>query len=235
MAMRFHFNSFEFELPAFSILSGPMAAAKPLFAQKFIVEFLKKYPDWRVLYFATSSPICGILRNLRIFGLRNDDRGKITFLDYQPSCEELREIERNYYMGNFSDKNQLEKGLKMGGEKTIIIIPSFTLLLVGAEDKEELGKTLMRTLSELKAKGVVSFVAVNSKMFEGINAILEDEADNVLEFIKRGDDVHILTKKFKGKAPEVEVPFKFPREAFQSTKKEVAERTARIIREKKGM
>jgi KaiC/GvpD/RAD55 family RecA-like ATPase len=233
--MRFNFEGFEFELPAFTLLSGPMAAAKPLFAQKFIVEFLKEHPDWRVLYFATSSPICGILRNLRIFGLGDEDKGKITFLDYQPSCEELREVEGNYYIGNFSNKDQLETALKMAGEKTMIVIPSFTLLLVGAEDKEELGRTLVRTLSELKVNGAVSFVAVNSKMFEGINVMLEDEADNVMEFIKRGDDVYILSKKFRGKAPEGEVPFKFPREAFQSTKKEVAERTARIIREKKVM
>jgi KaiC/GvpD/RAD55 family RecA-like ATPase len=233
--MHFHSEDFEFELPAFTLLSGPMAEAKPLFAQKFIVEFLREHPDWRVLYFATSSPICGILRNLRTFGMRDEDKGRITFLDYQPSCEELREVEGNYYMGNFSDKDQLEKALKLAGERTIIVMPSFTLLLVGTEDKEELGRTLIGMLSKLKEKGVVSFVAVNSKMFEGVNAMLEGEADNVLEFIKKDDDIYILARKFKGKAPDGEVLFRFPREAFQSTKKEVAERTARIIREKKGM
>jgi KaiC/GvpD/RAD55 family RecA-like ATPase len=233
--MRFNFEGFEFELPAFTLLSGPMAAAKPLFAQKFIVEFLKGHSGWRVIYFATSSPICGILRNLRLFGSKDDDKAKITFLDYQQTCEDLKKVEGNYYMGNFSDRNQLEKALKMAGEKTIIVIPSFTLLLIGTEDKEELGRTLLRALSELKEKKVIFFVAVNSKMFEGINVMLEEEADNVLEFIKRNDDVYILAKKFRGKAPEDKVPFKFPREAFQSTKKEVAERTARIIREKKGM
>ncbi len=233
--MRFRFNAFEFELPAFTTLSGPMAAAKPLFAQKFVVEFLRDHSDWKVLYFATSSPIQGILRNMHIFGLREEDEGRITFLDYQPSCEELKRIESNYCIGNFSKVEQLEKGLRMAGEKTIVVIPSFTLLLVKADDKEKLGKTLIEVISKLKAKGVTSFIAVNSKMFGEVNAMLEKNADNVLEFSKRSDNVYIQAKKFRGIAPNGEVPFEFSREMFQRTKKEVAERTVRIIREKKEM
>ncbi len=70
-------------------------------------------------------------------------------------------------------------------------------------------------------------------MFEEHNRRLAERADNVLEFLKKGEKVYIRTLMFKGRAPE-EVPFEFPREMFEGTKKEVAERTARIIREKKA-
>ena len=70
-------------------------------------------------------------------------------------------------------------------------------------------------------------------MFEEHNEKLAGRADNVLEFLKRGENVRIRTIKFRGDAPEGEAPFEFPREMFDGTKKEVAERTARIIREKK--
>ncbi len=230
--MRFPFEGFEFELPFFTLLSGPMAAAKPLFAQKFIVRFLKGHSDYSVLYFATSSPVCGILRNLRVFGLEEKEKERIIFLDYHSSCESLKETDANYYIGNFSDKAQLMESLKLADEGTIVIVPSFTLLLVGTEDKQGLAEVLVRNLLKKKA---TSFVAVNSLMFEEINEMLAERADNVLEFLKRGDSVRIRTRKFRGQAPEGEIPFKFPREMFQSTKKEVAERTARIIREKKVM
>ncbi len=228
--MRFSFEGFDFELPAFTLLSGPMAAAKPLFAQKFIVEFLRENPDYRVLYFATSSPVCGILRNLRIFGMGDDLAGRITFLDYQPSCEGIRKVDANYYIGNFSDSEQLKKALDMADERTIVVLPSFTLLLIGSEAKDELTDALIKGIR--KANPIV-FVAVNTAMFEEQNEKLAESADNVLEFTKRGEKVFVRALKFKGMAPKEEVPFKFLREMFEGTKKEVAERTARIIREKK--
>ncbi|NJE48225.1 hypothetical protein [Thermococcus sp. 9N3] len=227
--MRFTFEGFEFELPAFTLLSGPMAAAKPLFAQKFIVEFLKTHRDFKVLYFATSSPVCGVLRNLRVFGAGDDELSRITFLDYQPSCEELQRADSGYYIGNFSEPEQLNAALEMVDEKTIIVIPSFTLLLIGSGEKERLVEVLLEKL----LGGITSFVAVNSAMFEEHNRKLAENADNVLEFFKRGEEVFIKPVKFKGVAPESPVPFRFPREMFEGTKKEVAERTARIIREKK--
>ncbi len=227
--MRFAFEDFEFELPAFTLLSGPMAAAKPLFAQKFVVEFLKTHGDFRVLYFATSSPVCSVIRNLRVFGAGEEELERITFLDYQPSCERLQRADSGYYIGNFSEPEQLDAALGMADEKTIVVIPSFTLLLIGSEEKERLVEVLLKRLQ----KGVISFIAVNSAMFEEHNRRLAESADNVLEFLKRGEKVYIRALKFKGRAPAGEVPFEFPREMFEGTKKEVAERTARIIREKK--
>ena len=161
--MRFRFEGFEFELPTFTLLSGPMAAAKPLFAQKFIVSFLKEPPDCRVLYFATSSPVCGVLRNLRIFGMSDDEARRITFLDYQPSCEKLSKVDINYYIGNFSKPEQLEEALKMVDERSIVVVPSFTLLLVGSDEKERLTDVLIRGIKESDS---TAFVAVNSAMFE---------------------------------------------------------------------
>jgi KaiC/GvpD/RAD55 family RecA-like ATPase len=228
--MRFTFEEFEFELPAFTLLFGPMAAAKPLFAQKFIVEFLRNHPDYKVLYFATSSPVCGILRNLRVFGLSDGDTRRLTFLDYQPSCEEVKRADTNYYMGNFSDPGQLRMALRTADEKSIIVVPSFTLLLIGSDNKEELTGVL---IDGIKKSGAMAFVAVNSAMFEEHNKRLAENADNVLEFLKRGDRVYVRALKFRGEALRSEVPFDFPRDMFEGTKKEVAERTARIIREKK--
>jgi KaiC/GvpD/RAD55 family RecA-like ATPase len=228
--MGFAFEGFDFELPAFTLLSGPMAAAKPLFAQKFIVRFLKEHPDYSVLYFATSSPVCGILRNLRVFGIGSGEIQRITFLDYQPSCEGLKRVDSNYYIGNFSEPEQLRNGLDMAGQKSVVVIPSFTLLLIGSEEKGRLVEVL---IDGLEKAGATAFVAVNSAMFEEHNRKLAENADNVLEFLKRGEKVYVKALKFKGRAPEGEVPFEFPREMFEGTKKEVAERTARIIREKK--
>ncbi len=122
--MRFAFEGFEFELPAFTLLSGPMAAAKPLFAQKFVVEFLKTHGDFRVLYFATNSPVC----------------------NYQPSCESFQRADSGYYIGNFSEPEQLDAALCMAEEKTIVVIPSFTLLLIGSEEKERLVEVLLKRL-----------------------------------------------------------------------------------------
>ncbi|WP_297070567.1 hypothetical protein [Thermococcus sp.] len=126
--MRFRCEGFELELPAFTLLTGPMAAAKPLFAQKFIVKFLKEHPDYRVLYFATSSPVCGILRNLKVFGMGNEGTGKITFFDYQPSCEGIRKADTDYYIGNFSDPEQLGRVLNMANERTMVVVPSLSLI-----------------------------------------------------------------------------------------------------------
>lgn len=230
--MRFGFLGFEFELPAFTLLSGPMAAAKPLFAQKFIVEFLKVHPDYGILYFATSSPVCGVLRNLQIFGMDDEKTRGITFLDYQASCAQIERADTGYYIGNFSEPEQLKRALDMASQKSIVVIPSFTLLLIGSEEKELLVDVLVDWL-EGRGKRVVSFVAVNSAMFGDHNRKLAENADNVLEFLKRGDEVYIRPLKFSGSAPRENVPFKFPREMFEGTRKEVAERTARIIREKK--
>ncbi len=228
--MRFRFEGFDFELPAFTLLSGPMAAAKPLFAQKFIVEFLRENPDYKVLYFATSSPVCGILRNLRVFGMRDDVAKGITFLDYQPSCEGLKRVDANYYIGNFSDSKQLEKALGVADERTIVVVPSFTLLLIGSEAKDELTDVLIKGVRKANP---IAFVAVNSAMFREQNEKLAESADNIIEFTKRGEKVYVRALKFRGRAPDGEVKFEFPREMFEGTKKEVAERTARIIREKK--
>ncbi|WP_297498471.1 hypothetical protein, partial [Thermococcus sp.] len=214
----------------FTLLTGPMAAAKPLFAQKFIVKFLKKNPDYKVLYFATSSPVCGILRNLRIFGMKEEDTERITFLDYQPSCEDLKKVDVNYYIGSFSKPEQLEKVLDMADGRTIVVVPSFTLLLIGSEVKDELTDVLTKGIRKASS---VAFVAVNSAMFKEQNERLAESADNVLEFTKKGEKVYVRVVKFKRQAPDGEVPFEFPREMFEGTKKEVAERTARIIREKK--
>lgn len=228
--MRFVLEGLEFELPASTLLSGPMAAAKPLFAQKFLVEFLKEHPDYNVLYFATSSPVCGILRNLRIFGMGGGEIQRITFLDYQPSCTKIEKVDTGYYIGNFSEPEQLRNGLEMAGKKSVAVVPSFTLLLIGSEEKERLVEVLIKWLRREK---VVAFVAVNSAMFEAYNRKLAENADNVLEFLKRGEKVYIKPVKFCGAVPGEELPFEFPREMFEGTKKEVAERTARIIREKK--
>lgn len=230
--MRLKFERLEFEIPSSTVLMGPMAAAKPLFAQKFIVKLLNGDSSYHVLYFATSSPVCGILRNLRIFGLKNEAREKITFFDYQPSCNGLKKVDANYYIGNFSDKKQLKEALSKADEKTLVIIPSFTLLLVGTEDKVGLAEVIINDLMKYK---VTSFVAVNSAMFKDINGFLARNADNVLEFFKRDNKIYFKVMKFKGKTPNEEILFHFPKELFQSTKKEVAERTSRIIREKKVM
>ncbi|WP_297417481.1 hypothetical protein [Thermococcus sp.] len=228
--MRFSFEGFDFELPAFTLLSGPMAAAKPLFAQKFIAEFLGENQDYKVLYFATSSPVCGVLRNLKVFGLGDDLAGGVTFLDYQPSCEGIRKVDTSYYIGNFSNPEQLEKALGVADERTIVVVPSFTLLLIGREAKDELTDVLIKGIRKANP---IAFVAVNTAMFGEQNERLAESADNVLEFTKKGEKVFVRALKFKGAAPKEEVPFDFPREMFDGTKKEVAERTAQIIREKK--
>ncbi|WP_148881996.1 hypothetical protein [Thermococcus aciditolerans] len=228
--MRFGFWGFGFELPAVTLLSGPMAAAKPLFAQRFIVEFLNVHPEYDVLYFATSSPVCGVLRNLRIFGMDDEGIRGITFLDYQPSCAQIERADAGYYIGNFSEPEQLKRALDMAGQKSIVVIPSFTLLLIGSGEKERLVDVLLDWLGRGRT---VSFVAVNSAMFGDHNRKLAENADNVLEFLKRRDEVYIRPLKFRGSAPREDIPFEFPREMFEGTKKEVAERTARIIREKK--
>ncbi|WP_461865186.1 hypothetical protein [Thermococcus sp.] len=80
---------------------------------------------------------------------------------------------------------------------------------------------------------VTSFVAANSAMFKDINGLLARNADNVLKFFKRDNKIYFM--KFKGKTLNEEIFFHFPKELFQSTKKEVAERTSKIIREKKAM
>ena len=194
------------------------------------MEFLRENPDYRVLYFATSSPVCGVLRNLRIFGMGDDLEGRITFLDYQPSCGGIRKVDTNYYIGNFSDSEQLREALNMADGKTIVVVPSFTLLLIGSEEKDELTDALIGGIREANS---IAFVAVNTAMFGEQNERLAESADNILEFTKRGEKVFVRAFKFKGAAPEEEIPFEFPREMFEGTKKEVAERTARIIREKK--
>lgn len=223
------FEGVIFPFPSSTILVGPMAAAKPLFAQKLIVSLLNRY-DLRVIYFATSSPVRGILRNLKIFGLEEEKEDKIIFFDYNPSYSELKKVDENHYIGNFSEKGQLRDVLAHADEKKIVVIPSFTLLLVGVEEKMGLATILIERLFK---KNVMSFIAVNSAMFKEVNKVLEDAADNVLEFVREEEKIHVRVIKFKGSASRREIPFDFPREMFQSTKREVAERTSRIIREKK--
>jgi hypothetical protein len=229
MKMKVKFENLEFNLPSSTILGGPMAAAKPLFAQKFIVNILNNYKEYNVLYFATSSPVCGILRNLEIFGLEKKNKERILFFDYDPSCSKFRKVNDGYYIGNFADKGHLEDALSHANEKSIVVIPSFTLLLVGTKDKAGLADILVRNVFEQK---LTSFIAINTSMFEDINKILENKADNVIHFTRKDRKVNFKVLKFKGEGTK-EGFFEFPVEMFQRTKKEVAERTSELIKGKK--
>ncbi|MCD6473330.1 MAG: hypothetical protein J7K47_00255 [Thermoplasmata archaeon] len=226
--MIFEIENMAFELPASTLLTGPMAAAKPIFAQKFIVKWIEN--GGKVAYFATSSPVDGVISNLKVLGLEEKMMDKITFFDYNPQMKEIKEIEKGY-AGNFSDEKQLKEALNMVNDG-IVVIPSFTLLLVGVEDKKALASILIENLFE---KDITNFVAVNSAMFKEINKMLEEKADNILEFIKKKDGIYIKVVKFKGETAFKEWLFDFPMHLFHRTKKEVAERTAKLIKEKKGL
>jgi len=226
--MIFEIENMAFELPASTLLTGPMAAAKPIFAQKFIVKWIEN--GGKVAYFATSSPVDGVISNLKVLGLEEKMMDKITFFDYNPQMKEIKEIEKGY-AGNFSDEKQLKEALNMVNDG-IVVIPSFTLLLVGVEDKKALASILIENLFE---KDITNFVAVNSAMFKEINKMLEEKADNILEFIKKRDGIYIKVVKFKGETAFKEWLFDFPMHLFHRTKKEVAERTAKLIKEKKGL
>lgn len=228
--MEVNFAELRFSFPSLIVLTGPMAAAKPLFAQKLTVALLNEKSDIKAMYFATSSPVCGILRNLKMFGLEEEKKDKITFFDYNPACDRIEKVGEKYYLGNFSKKEQLKRALSHADEKTIVVVPSFTLLLVGTEDKMGLTDVL---IEGLRNQGLASFVAVNSTMFAETNKAIEDRADDVLSFTREGKKVHIKVIKSKRESPGRQVPFEFPIEMFQSTKKEVAERASRIIGEKK--
>ncbi|MGB9678497.1 MAG: RAD55 family ATPase [Thermoanaerobacteraceae bacterium] len=226
----FELEGLKFSLPSFTLLAGPMAAAKPLFAQKFIANFLNKIEGANVFYLATSAPIEGILRNLQVFGL-NEERRNITFFDYDPAVKELREEEDNYYKGDYSNPKILNQILDLANENAVIVIPSFTLLLVNAEKKEELAETL---LEAFKNKKLILFVAVNSEMFQDLNGKLIGVSDNFLEFFKKGKEIFIKVVKFKGKYDKEEKEFRFKKEIFTTTKKEVVEKTSNVIKKKKA-
>jgi KaiC/GvpD/RAD55 family RecA-like ATPase len=220
----------KFVLPSSTLLVGPMAAAKPLFALKFVASVLNRYGDYRAIIFATSSPKETILNNLKVFHLSDDAEKRITFFDFDPLSEELMKINDVCYVGNFSDPDQLKKALHYARENDIVVIPSFTLLLVGAKDRTELAEILAENLLK---RQVTSLVAVNSAMFVEINKNLEGVADNVIAFTKRGKEIYFKPIKFKGEAPEREIRFEFPKELFEKTKKEVALRTSELIKEAK--
>jgi len=222
----FEIENLRFELPSFTILSGPMAAAKPIFAQKFMVKWINT--GGKAIYFATSSPINGAITNLKILGIDENKIKNILFFDYDPNIKRIEKISHGY-KGNFSDENQLKYALNFAKEK-LVIIPSFTLLLVGVKDEEKIVKTL---IDELIKKPITSFIAVNSAVFRDINKMLENAADNVIEFIKKEDKIYIKILKFKGEYKLKEQLFDFPINLFYKTKKEVAERTSRMIRDKK--
>ncbi|MCD6573621.1 MAG: hypothetical protein J7K95_05965 [Thermoplasmata archaeon] len=224
--MIFEIENMAFELPASTLLTGSMAAAKPIFAQKFIVKWVEN--GGKVAYFATSSPIDGVISNLKVLGLDGKMMDKITFFDYNPQMKEIKEIEEGY-AGNFSDERQLKEALNMVND-SLVVIPSFTLLLVGIEDKFSLVDILVKNLIE---KDITSFIAVNSAMFKEINKMLEQHVDNVLEFIKKEERIYIKVKKFRGEVAFKEWLFKFPIHLFHKTKKEVAERTSKLIKEKR--
>ncbi|KAA0002801.1 MAG: hypothetical protein FE044_02420 [Thermoplasmata archaeon] len=116
----------------------------------------------------------------------------------------------------------------MMDKNEVVIIPSLTLLIVGIENKKELADVLINGI-----KNMTAFVAVNSAMFKDINKILEENADDVFEFIKKWREVYINVINFKGKFAFKEWLFKFPIHLFHKTKKEVAERTSKLIKEKR--
>ncbi len=90
-------------------------------------------------------------------------------------------------------------------------------------------------LKEVFGRDMLSFIAVNSLMFGDINKLLEDKADNAVEFTRKNEKAHFKVLKFKGSAPEEERAFEFPVDMFCNTRKEVAERTSKIIKGKKEM
>ena len=104
--MIFEIENLEFELPALTLLTGPMAAAKPIFAQKFAVKWLNK--DGKVAYFATSSPVEGVISNLKILGLEESKIASITFFDYNPNSNKIEKTKYGW-RGNFSDAGLLKK------------------------------------------------------------------------------------------------------------------------------
>ncbi|MGB9781116.1 hypothetical protein [Caldanaerobacter sp.] len=226
----FEIEGLKFSLPSFTLLAGPMAAAKPLFAQKFIAAFLNEVDGANVFYLATSAPVEGILRNLQVFGLK-EEKKNITFFDYDPAVKELKKEGDNYYKGDYSEPEILKQILDLAAENTIIVIPSFTLLLVNTERKEDLIRTLLGTSEN---KNFISFVAVNSDMFQNYNEKLMEASDNLLEFFKKGEKIFLKVVKFKGEYDREETEFKFEKELFTTTKKEVAERTAKMIKAKRS-
>ncbi len=225
----FEFEGLKFQIPSSTLLSGPMAAAKPIFAQKFIVKWLNDTKG-KVVYFATSSPIDNVIKNLNILGLKEEELKYITFFDYDPEYREVIKADNGIYKGDFSDVNQLTRAIEIVDENSTAIIPSFTLLLVGSKDKLRLAKALIEGLVK---KPTTSFIAVNSDMFVEVNKLLEEEVDNVIEFMKENQDIYFKVKKFKGGKVEERKLLNFPRHLFENTKKEVARRTSLIIRKKK--
>lgn len=219
-------ENLRFELPSSTLLSGPMAAAKPIFAQKFMVKWING--GGKAIYFATSSPINGVVTNLKILGINENKIKNILFFDYDPNTEKIEKISYGY-KGNFSDERQLKYALSFAKEN-LVIIPSFTLLLVGIKDKEKLAEIL---INDLIKKPVISFIAVNSAMFKNINKMIENEVDNVIEFIKKEGKIYIKVLKFRGEVKLKEWLFNFPMNLFYKTKKDVAERTSKMIRNKK--
>jgi len=228
--IHFELEGFKFKLPSFTLLTGPMAAAKPLFAQKFIAAILNEGGEPRVFYFATSAPVEGILRNLEVFGLKRG-REKITFFDYDPAIKELKKEGDNYYKGDYSIPEMLKSIFELADENTIVVIPSFTLLLVNTERKEELVEVLVESI---KDKNLTSFVAVNSDMLQNFNKKLESACDNIMEFFKKEEQIFIKVTRFKGEYDAEEKEFKFAKELFTTTQKEVAERTSEMIRARRS-
>ncbi len=228
----FEFEGLKFKFGSFTLLAGPMAAAKPIFAQKFIVKYLNENEEGKVIYFATSSPVDGIIKNLNIFGIKKGKIKKIIFLDYNPEYKEVKKVNNYLYRGNFSEENQLITALNLSNNNSIVVIPSFTLLLLGCKDKFNLANTLIKHLS---MKNVMLFVAVNSNMFGEVNQFLKKKADNVIEFSKEADKFYFEVKKFSGEKGSSKKILDFPIYLFEKTKKEVAKRTSQMIMKKKTM
>ncbi len=228
--MILEFEGLKFILPSSTLLIGPMAAAKPLFALKLVARVLSRNSNCRSIIFATSSPRETVLKNLKVFHLSNDVERRIVFFDYNPRSRRMERINDYCYIGDFSSPGQLKEALLHAGENYIVVIPSFTLLLVGTKDKMELAEVLIENLLR---RNVTSLIAVNSMMFMEVNRRLEKVVNNVITFTKRGERIYFKPLKFKGEAPEEELMFEFPEELFEVTKKEVALRTSEIIKDVK--
>ena len=229
MNRKIRFLDVDITIPSSILLKGPMAAAKPVFAQKFIVNWINM--GNRVLYFATSSPIDGVLRNLEILGL-NKKNGNIVFADFVVEAKKILEINDNLYKGNFSDYMILRDFLtefyrKVSLDRWLLVIPSFTLLLMTADNKIDLVNILITYIIK---KHILSMIAVNSEVLKEYNSILEKECDMTIEFRRKED--HIFYKIVDENKWYI---LDFPDDLFQRTKKEVAQRTGSIIRKTKSL
>lgn len=220
--------------PSSTLISGPGGSGKPLIGYMFSSEWLR---NGGYVVFMLTSTTRGYLENtMRILGTDLEHfRGKVFFVELDPTIEDIVEVEGSYLKANFVKPevfdrilNVTEKFIEGNTSKMMIVGSALNLLFFSNKYKVQIYKKLKELIEKDKSKTFM--FTLNSDVFKNLIEELERSSDNLMfSRMEEPMKLYLRIERMTGvkfKSEEVEVPL--TEEILESIRRE-AERGKKYL------